>query len=299
MRTWIRRSGAAALVSIGLVAASAAGPASAITGGQPDGEGHPNVGLIAFYDGTTPHADTGLPTRFRCSATLVSPTVVLTAAHCTLGTVGKTLVTFDTHLADQGPSPMPGQTSDADGYDAAQLEAAGYYSGTAYAHPEYSDFTDLDNWNDVGVIVLDAPITAIEPATIAPAYYLDDYAQPLLNKTIFTSVGYGTEVRKADEGPQKPTPMSYPLIRRYADSPGQKLTPQILQTNGNLNDNRGTGGTCFGDSGGPTFHGENDEFLVTVTSYGYTSNCRYLDGLQRVDIPVVQEWLATFGVTFG
>jgi hypothetical protein len=34
-----------------------------------------------------------------------------------------------------------------------------------------------------------------------------------------------------------------------------------------------------------------------VTSYGYTSNCRYLDGLQRVDIPVVQDWLAKFGVT--
>jgi hypothetical protein len=35
---------------------------------------------------------------------------------------------------------------------------------------------------------------------------------------------------------------------------------------------------------------------VTVTSYGYTSNCRYLGGLQRVDIPVVQDWLAGFGV---
>jgi hypothetical protein len=301
MRSWIRRSGAAALVSIGLVAASAAAPASAITGGTPDGEEHPNVGLIAFYDSATLDAN-GLPTRFRCSATLVSDTVVLTAAHCTLGTVGKTLVTFESELFQapnpDGSSPLYRAADPAVGYTQAELEAQGFYSGTAYAHPEYSDFTDLDNWNDVGVIVLDEPITDIVPATIAPANYLDAYAQPVLNKTIFTSVGYGTEVRKADEGPQKPTPMSYPLIRRYADSPGQKLTPQILQTNGNLNDNRGTGGTCFGDSGGPTFHGE-QEYVVTVTSYGYTSNCRYLDGLQRVDIPVVQEWLATFGVTFG
>ena len=30
--------------------------------------------------------------------------------------------------------------------------------------------------------------------------------------------------------------MSYPLIRRYTTSPGQKLTPQILQLNGNPND---------------------------------------------------------------
>ena len=28
-----------------------------------------------------------------------------------------------------------------------------------------------------------------------------------------------------------------------------------------------------------------------MTSYGYTSNCRYIDGHQRVDIPVVQDWL--------
>ena len=33
-----------------------------------------------------------------------------------------------------------------------------------------------------------------------------------------------------------------------------------------------------------------------VASYGSTSNCRYLSGLQRVDIDVVQDWLAEFGV---
>ena len=35
---------------------------------------------------------------------------------------------------------------------------------------------------------------------------------------------------------------------------------------------------------------------MTVTSYSYTDNCRYLGGYQRVDIKVVQDWLATFGV---
>jgi hypothetical protein len=33
-----------------------------------------------------------------------------------------------------------------------------------------------------------------------------------------------------------------------------------------------------------------------VTSYTYTGNCRYLGGYQRVDVGVVQDWLATFGV---
>ena len=74
-------------------------------------------------------------------------------------------------------------------------------------------------------------------------------------------------------------------------SNGQKLTNQIVQMNGNPANVIAGGGTCFGDSGGPSFL---NGYLVTVTSYGYTSNCRYLGGYQRVDIPVVQEWLAGY-----
>jgi hypothetical protein len=74
------------------------GPAAAVTGGEPDGNRHPNVGLILFYspDG-----------RFRCSATLVTPTVLLTAAHCTVDTVGKTLVDFRSVVALQPPTGYP------------------------------------------------------------------------------------------------------------------------------------------------------------------------------------------------
>lgn len=279
----IRSTLAASVLTVGLAAAAAL-PAAAITGGEPDGDGHPNVGLILYYteDG-----------RFRCSATLVSPTVLLTAAHCTDGVVGSTLVTFDSVIAEEAPSGFPVAENPAEGYTPEELAEAGYLSGTAYTHPDYSDFTDLDTWNDVGVIVLDEPVTDIEPAEIAPLGTLDAIAKSNLSKTLFTAVGYGTEVRKPDEGPQKPTPMTYPLIRRVADMPGQKLTPQILQTNGNLNDTRGTGGTCFGDSGGPVFY---QGQVVAVTSYGYTDNCRYLGGYQRVDITAAQDWLAGFGL---
>ncbi|MEO5746986.1 MAG: trypsin-like serine protease [Humibacillus sp.] len=282
-----KRTRAAAIVLAALTGLAVGGPAVASTGGTADGAQHPNVGLIAFYDATG---------RYRCSATLVSPTVVITAAHCTQGTVGKTLVTFDSVIALKPPSPLPTAADPARGYTEEELADAGYTSGTAFTHPEYSDFTDPANWNDVGVIVLDEAVDSFGEAgypSIAPVGTLDAIKQSNLSKTLFTAVGYGTEVRKPDSGPQKPQPMSYPLLRRYVEMPGQKLTPQILQTNGNPNDNKGTGGTCFGDSGGPVFlKGQ----LVAVTSYGYTSNCRYLGGYQRVDIPVVDSWLATFGL---
>lgn len=261
-----------------------ASPAAASTGGTPDGTRHPSVGLLVSYtDGD----------RYRCSGTLVSPTVVLTAAHCTDGVDGKVALDFDPVIAEAPPSPLPDAADPAAGYTTKELQAAGYESGTAYTHPQYSDFTDPRNWNDVGVVVLDRPVTGIAPSRIADLGTLDRIKTSNLSKTLFTAVGYGTEVRKPESGPQKPTPMSYPLIRRYVDMPGQKLTPQILQTNGNPNDNKGTGGTCFGDSGGPVFLGGR---IVAVTSYGYTENCRYLGGYQRVDIAAAQDWLASFGL---
>jgi Trypsin len=260
----------------------AAQPAAASTGGTADGNTHPNVGLILFYqpDG-----------RFRCSATLISPTVLVTAAHCTDGDLGKVLVDFRSVVAENPPSGYPVAADPAAGFTAGEITGAGFLAGTAYTHPQYSHFTDLDNWNDVGVVVLDQPVTTIAPATLANLNTLDGIGQNNLRKTLFTAVGYGTEVRKPDEGPQKPTPMSYPLIRRYVDMPGQKLTPQILQTNGNEHDVFGTGGTCFGDSGGPVFYQGN---IVAVTSYGYTDNCRYLGGYQRVDVAVTQDWVRSF-----
>jgi Trypsin len=286
----IRRAVAAAAAVVAVAAGVAVlttSPAEAQTGGVPDGNNHPNVGLILFYD---PDG------RFRCSATLISPTVVITAAHCTAGTVGKTLVTFDSTIwADSTPPAsssvlFPVATNPAAGYTGTETGGSVTRAwGTAHAHPNYSNFTDLNNWNDVGVVILDSPITTITPATVAPLNYLDGYEQPNLNNTLFDLVGYGTEVRKPESGPQKPQPMSYPLIRRYTNAPGQKLTPQILQLNGNPNDTRGGGGTCFGDSGGPVFL---NGLIVAVTSYGYTQNCRYLGGYQRVEIAGVQSWLA-------
>src|SRR5688572_3552047 len=127
--------GVIALLGVGLVAPT---PAGAITGGKVDSTNiYDNVGIIAFYD------ETG---RYRCSATLVSPTILLTAAHCTAGTLGDTLVNFDWFIDDAPPSALPRAADDTgDGISSTGYlgsTAAGWYSGTAYTHPEYSDFTD-------------------------------------------------------------------------------------------------------------------------------------------------------------
>jgi len=286
------------------VLAAAVPSAQAITGGQPDGEAHPNVALLLFYakDASTD----AVAFRYRCTGSLVSPTVILTAAHCTEGIEGAVLATFTSEIAQEPPSGLPRAADDivldpntgestgsVDGFSPDQAGGSfGFVAGTAHVHPQYSGFTDMANWNDVGVVTLTAPVDAT-PITIAPLGTLDEVAQPALNSTLFTFVGYGTRVDKPASGPQKPVPLSYPLIRRVADAPGQKLTGQILQVNGNFHDNKGDGGTCFGDSGGPGLLGGQQ---VTVTSYGYTDNCRYIDGHQRLDIPVVQEWLAEFDI---
>ena len=67
----------------------AAAPAGAITDGARDTV-HTNVGLVRF---------TTTDGRFRCSGTLISQTVVLTAGHCTEGPATDVLVSFDTDLA--------------------------------------------------------------------------------------------------------------------------------------------------------------------------------------------------------
>jgi secreted trypsin-like serine protease len=292
---FVFRSVAVAIVGIGALIGVIT-PATAITGGVEDTENtYSNVGMVVFYqpDG-----------RFRCSGTLIAPRVFLTAAHCTFQDIGQVIVTFDPEIsrtAEESEIDIPRAADDsgpddavsAVGYVPGDIVAPAYegeqtwFLGTARTHPQYSDFTDLRNWNDSGVIILNtAP--GLPTAPLAPENYLNDFQQPVLNTTEFLTIGYGTEVRQADSGSQTPTPMRQPIVRRYTTEIGQKLTDQILQLNGNESDPRAGGGTCFGDSGGPAMHGG---YVVGDTSYGYTNNCRYLGGYQRVDIPVVRNWL--------
>jgi secreted trypsin-like serine protease len=79
-------------------------------------------------------------------------------------------------------------------------------------------------------------------------------------------------------------------------------TPKLLQINtpgftGDfsilLSNNANTGGTCFGDSGGPNFIGSSS-VIGGVTSYGVNGNCAGTGGVFRMDTQKVRDWLSTF-----
>src|SRR5262245_41362210 len=74
-----------ALVAAVMLALAIAAAALAITNGQPDGNKHPYVGLMVALD------KDGVP-QWRCSGSLLSSTVFLTAGHCTEAPAARVVV---------------------------------------------------------------------------------------------------------------------------------------------------------------------------------------------------------------
>lgn len=231
----------------------------AITYGVPDGNDHPNVGLLV--------AKTDAGYFALCSGTLVSPTVFLTAAHCTQAiedAEAETFVTFDS----QPP----------------YLDSL--LSGTPHTHPDWGTA-----FTDIGVVVLDAPVTGITPARIPSEGFLDSLSTERgLNDVYFTHVGYGTQS-------VRPFPMS--LVLRYQGVSSlvnlrNALTGgEGLQTT--ANPGRGRSGICFGDSGGPALF-EDTDIVVAIHSFVLNTNCKGTAVSYRVDTETSLEFLAQFDV---
>lgn len=229
-------------------------PASAITYGQPTGPDlYTNVGALV---GTFPDG-----TYPYCSGALISPTVFLTAAHCDVGT-DTVCVTFDHQYTSRSK----------------------LHCGEFIAHPEYSQ--SQNNPNDVAVVVFEKPIRGIQPAQIADEGLLDELnASGELNQsTAFTSVGYGGQ----EPGPKNQ--ITFLDAREYAEGYFNALGPGFLRIS--QNPQTGSGGTCFGDSGGPVFLGSTNIVVAVVTTGDAVCKSTNVD--QRIDIPSVQAFLAEY-----
>jgi secreted trypsin-like serine protease len=246
----------------------AVAPASAVTkGGVVDtDEQYPYVGLMVAY---VENEEGDLEPAWRCTGTLVSSKLFVTAGHCTYG-ADWVEIWFDYDLTDAEAHNYPWGPGDA--------------SGEPYTHPDYDDSAFY--LHDLGVVVLDKPYRTAD-GTYATLPGQDDVGLlgSLAVGTSFTTVGYGLQEAYPRDTPAEAMLTEDDRLRMIA-------SPVLHQYVGDyallLSNNSKTGGTCFGDSGGPTFY---DGLLVAVTSFGYTETCAGHGGVYRLDTADDLNWL--------
>jgi hypothetical protein len=267
-----------------LVLTATTTPATAITGNYVEDYQHPFVGLVVFYDadGEFTH---------RCSGSLLTSTVFLTAGHCTDATTGAVSARIY-FQQDAGANYDPATELDpVSGYpDTCAAGTLGTLCATSDELYNYgfAEFEGFPNTRDVGLIILDQPIELPEYGQLAAAGTLDRLATRRGQQELtFTASGYGLT---------KSSPVAVTSFRErlMAQSRLTNLRSNLtdgfnLQTNGN---GKGRGGTCSGDSGGPVFYGGfSSNLIVAVTSFGLTSYCRGVDFAYRTDTAAVLAWI--------
>jgi Trypsin len=269
----------ALLALVFAVLAIAATPAGAITGNYNDDFVHPYVGLIAFYD------EDDVFTH-RCSGSLLTPIVFLTAGHCTEPTTGATHARlWFQQDAGVGFDPVT-ETPAPSGYPVA--------SDVTSSHLYDFGFRDvLPNTHDVGLVILDKPIAVGDEgfaggfASIASVGSLDRLATRRgLQAVAFTASGYGLSYS---------SPVASVSFRKRLMATENLINLRSFLTDGfniQLTANRGNGkgGTCGGDSGGPLLYDATNT-IVAVNSFGLNEWCRGTDFMYRVDRADVQAWI--------
>jgi hypothetical protein len=261
-----------ALATAGLLAL--APRALAIQNGQPDGANHPYVCLVVFSD------QDDNPVWFATGA-LISPQVVLTAGHATLGTA-RARAWF---LPDMQGGPAP-------------LDDPNFYVGTPYTNPQYRWLVnsgdpgqDLVDYHDVGIVLLKkAP-----PVSRLAALPTPGVVETLPMGHLVDAVGWGMNYQ-AHGGGVNPYDAWVWLMTRYAAplrmvQTSSVTSPEFIELT--ANPAQGKGGMTFGDSGGPVLDGGTDTILG-VFSYVSNSNCSGVTYAQRVDVPEILDWIRGF-----
>ena len=264
---------AAALTSLFAIAA----PAHAVVNGHADLAAHPNVGaLTEVFQGSRVLA---------CTGTLISPTVLVTAAHCTaqLRQLGYTTadVTFDTNIGT-GSDIACGLVDCVVDPDPNSLHV-----GMLHTSPDFAGHTTGIDSHDVAVVTFDAPITGITPASLPTAGLLDRMAKSgTWGTQTFTDVGYGWHAVVPGHADSIGL---FDGVRRYGVSGSQALNPADLRLTSNAA--TGDGGACSHDSGGPAFVGTGNVIAGEVSDVSAQCIDYYV---YRLDTPSARAFLAGY-----
>ena len=247
--------------------APAVAPPNAIYGGDPTGARQfSSVGALLYdfdANGTINGDDED------CTGSLISPTVFLTAAHC---------VDFFPKNAQLYVSFAP----DLYARGITVIAATGFTFDPAYGH-------DNGNLHDMAVIFLPAKATkGMTTYKLPTAGYLDALAaKGALGSATFYNVGYGT-------GNTTTGVPGYPYdgVRKVSVSEFSALEPTWLQLLMNTAAT-GTGGDCYGDSGGPKFLTSDPTTIVATVTTG-DAICRATTKDFRLDTPTARAFLSQF-----
>ena len=155
------------------VVAASVSPARAVTGNFTQDTVHDYVGLIAFYD-----ADGNF--LWRCTGSLLNETTVLTAGHCTDVKEGAASAIF--WASQEGGSQYDAVNDVEDprtGYPYECLNSPEYPCATASTLLEYGYIGNVylhGNNADVGLVILDSPISLDRYASLAAEGSVDNLA---------------------------------------------------------------------------------------------------------------------------